>query len=445
MTEREARRSGYPLTLPDALLNSGAMQRACATRNFQEIFRLVNRRTGSNQADMAAVIGKMTSARIGDLIRGVRNIRGQAVIERIADGFGIPGEMLDLPRRPWEDPAETIDEKSVTRGREAAPAGQRAFVPLDSPSSLPDLNGQRGDDYAHTIRKVSKGLVILDNEMHGLPVADMAARAFKTVHRRLGEGDYEPECERDIQAAAAELAEIAGWSLFNEGKFSASRRFNQEALFLAKLAGDRSTELITLQNMGMLAGWVGRSREELAIARSVIDQGHLSPRVEAMFRAREAQGLAGSGRTSEAVRSFGHSRSLLQDGAPADEPYWVWWVTEREIDRQHGRVLHEAGRWSEAIPILERAMKYQAGSRVGYQNVASVRLLDSFLQVKAWRAAQSEAEKLISAVREMSSVVTLNILERVVSGGKQLPGTPSGLRDALHHVETVMKEDPYEF
>ncbi|MBP8539467.1 transcriptional regulator [Streptomyces sp. MK37H] len=79
------------------------MQRACTTRNFREIFRLVNRRTGSSHADMAAAIGKMTSSRVSDIIRGVRGVRGQEVIERVADGFGIPGEMLGLPRRPWEE------------------------------------------------------------------------------------------------------------------------------------------------------------------------------------------------------------------------------------------------------------------------------------------------------------------------------------------------------
>lgn len=74
MDERETRRSGYPLTIPDALLQSEAMQQACAARNFREIFRLVNRRTGSSYAAMAAAIGKMTSSRVSDIIRGVRSI-----------------------------------------------------------------------------------------------------------------------------------------------------------------------------------------------------------------------------------------------------------------------------------------------------------------------------------------------------------------------------------
>ncbi|MER0243317.1 transcriptional regulator [Streptomyces sp. HSW2009] len=39
---------------------------------------------------------------MSDIIRGERNVRGQAVIERICDGLGIPGPMLGILPRPWE-------------------------------------------------------------------------------------------------------------------------------------------------------------------------------------------------------------------------------------------------------------------------------------------------------------------------------------------------------
>ncbi|WP_326599142.1 helix-turn-helix transcriptional regulator [Streptomyces sp. NBC_01803] len=352
---------------------------------------------------------------------------GRQEISRYETGKRTPREWLPFIARAL---GVTVNDLKAQRGSTQLP------VPL------PDQDDARGDDYAHAIRRMSRRLIVLDNEMNGLPIADMAARAFKAVHRRLGEGAYEPRYERDIRAAAAELAEIAGWALFNAGKFNESRRFNQEALFLTKLSGDRSTELLILQNMGMLAGWVGRAREEFSIARSVIDQGRLTPRVEAMFRAREAQGLAGLGRSSEADHSFGRARSLLEDSAPDDAPRWAWWITDSEIDRQQGRVLHETEQWGAAIPILQRAMQPDSGT-VGYRNVASVRLLACLLAVKAWQAAEEETEKLIPAVSEMSSNVTLHLLARVANRGEALDDAPSSLRDALRHIGEAVNEDPY--
>jgi hypothetical protein len=145
MDERETQRAGYPLTIPDALLQSEAMQRACATRNFREIFRLVNRRTGSSQAVIASAVGKMTSARVSDIIRGVRGIRGQQVIERVADGFGIPGEMLGLPRRLWEGSPEDCDRSETPAC--AGPGHETAGMPLDVYLSARPENVTAGQSY----------------------------------------------------------------------------------------------------------------------------------------------------------------------------------------------------------------------------------------------------------------------------------------------------------
>ncbi|MGP3969958.1 transcriptional regulator [Streptomyces sp. 6N223] len=145
MGERADQRRGYSLTIPDALLNSDAMRRACATRNFQEIFRLINRRTGSSHADMAAAIGKMSSARVSDVIRGERRIRGLAVIERIADGFGIPGEMLDLSPRPWESSPENSARSETPTY--AGPGHETANVPSNTHLSAQPENVTPGQNY----------------------------------------------------------------------------------------------------------------------------------------------------------------------------------------------------------------------------------------------------------------------------------------------------------
>jgi hypothetical protein len=85
---------------------------------------------------MAAAIGKMTSSRVSDIIRGVRGIRGSGVIERVADGFGIPGGMLGLAARPWESSRNqtqssgeiAIDSQRKAQQGEAPPVDRRAFV-----------------------------------------------------------------------------------------------------------------------------------------------------------------------------------------------------------------------------------------------------------------------------------------------------------------------------
>ncbi|MEU9337827.1 helix-turn-helix domain-containing protein [Streptomyces sp. NPDC048290] len=302
---------------------------------------------------------------------------------------------------------------------------------------------ERGEDLAFAIREMSRHLVALDNAMNGVPIAEVAARSFKKVHRRLGEAAYDRRSERDVQAAAAELAEVAGWALFDAEEQSAARRFNQEALFLARLSGDRSIELLIMQNIAMQAGHVGRPREEVAIARAVIEQGGLSPRTEAIFRVREARGLSASARETEAARYFARARSLIQDSGREDDPAWAWWFTSEEIDGHQGCALRRSGQAGKGIPFLQRAVRQEEGAQAGYRYISGVQLLACYVEVEAWGDAEELARALIPVVGEMSSARALGFLNRTTCRGKALSRAPSGLRDALEHIESTIGEDPY--
>ncbi|WP_326596746.1 helix-turn-helix transcriptional regulator [Streptomyces sp. NBC_01803] len=353
---------------------------------------------------------------------------GRQAISRYETGKRTPREWLPFIAQALD---VTVNDLKAHQGS----------IPLPVP--LPDQDDARGDDYAHAIRRMSRRLVVLDNEMNGLPIADMAARAFKAVHRRLGEGAYEPRYERDIRAAAAELAEVAGWALFDAEKHDTARRFNQEALLLARLSGDRAIELLILQNIGMQSGWLGRPREEIAIARSILEQGGLPPRVEAIFRTREARGLSASGQESESANAFDHARSLLGDGEKIGDPFWAWWITAEEIDGHQACEFEKVGDWAKAIPLLQQNLSCQERQQVGYRGIYSARLLASFLGVRAWREAEELAESIIPTVSEIASIRTLNVLAEAARKGEAAIDAPPNLRAALHGVGEAINEDPY--
>ncbi|MFJ9589119.1 helix-turn-helix transcriptional regulator [Streptomyces acidicola] len=362
--------------------------------------------------------------------------------EKFAEALRVDRTTVQRWERGDVDP-QPHQRPKVARLLRVEPEELDALLVSDTPA-LPVLNGDRGEGLALTIREMSRRLIALDNEMNGLPIADVAARSFKKVHRRLGEGEYDLKSEHDIQAAAAELAEVAGWALFDAEKHGPARRFNQEALFLAKISGDRAIELLIMQNMAMQAGWLGRPREELAIARSIIEQGRVSPRIEAIFRVREAKGLASSGQESEAVCSFDRARSLIQDSERSNDPLWAWWVTADEIDGNQGFAFQESGQWRKGIPHLQRALRQESGAKVGYRAISAVRLLGCFLGVHAWRDAEDLAESIIPIIGETSSARTLRLLSDTAQNGKSMPAAPSNLRDALDHIESVVNDDPYE-
>ena len=58
-----------------------------------------------------------------------------------------------------------------------------------------------------------------------------------------------------------ELAEVVGWLAYDAEAHDLCRRMNQESLYFTRLAGDKTVELLTLQNSSMHAAAEGRPRE----------------------------------------------------------------------------------------------------------------------------------------------------------------------------------------
>ncbi|MEV8058534.1 helix-turn-helix transcriptional regulator [Streptomyces antimycoticus] len=390
------------------------------------------------------------SQRVRDLLRD-RGMSVRGVARHLNYDHAYLSRVLSGKQQPSTQLVTALDNLFQTDG-ELADIAVRVAPPTASPEAAESpaitdriltLNEARGADFAQAIRETSRRLIVLDNELDGVSIAEPAGRAFKVVHQRLGAGDYDPRYERDIQSAAAELAEITGWALFDAERDGAARRFNQEALFLANLSGDRSIALLTLQNMAMHSEWRGRNQEALSIARSVLNRRRLSPRVEAMFRMREAKGLVGTGRTSDAIESLQRARSLIEDGNDVGEPGWAWWLTDREIDGHWGHALQIAGDVRKAIERLLQSAQPGRGVATGYASMSSARLAQCLLDVNAWRDAEDVARSLVTAAPGVSSGRTLRLIGQVAKQRERLDGAPPSLTDTLEHLGEKLNEDPF--
>ncbi|MGK3103093.1 helix-turn-helix transcriptional regulator [Streptomyces sp. WAC05858] len=390
------------------------------------------------------------SQRVRDLLRD-RGMSVRAVARHLNYDHAYLSRVLSGKQQPSTQLVTALDNLFKTNG-ELADIAVRVAPPTASPEAAESpaitdriltLNEARGADFVQAIRETSRRLVVLDNELDGVSIAEPAGRAFKVVHRRLGVGDYDPRYERDIQSAAAELAEVAGWALWDAERDDAAQRFNHEALFLANLSGDRSIALLTLQNMAMHSEWRGRNQEALSIARSVLNGKRLSPRVEAMFRIREAKGLVGTGRTSDAIESLQRARSLIEDGNDVGEPDWTWWVTSGEIDRQWGHALQMAGDAQKAIELLLQSVQPGRDVTTGYSSERVARLAQCLLDVNAWRDAEDVARSLVTAAPGISSGRTLRLIGQVAKQRERLDGAPPSLTDTLEHLGEKLNEDPF--
>lgn len=142
-------------------------------------------------------------------------------------------------------------------GDESMPAGSRS-EPITA-------------EYIESVRLKMCHLLMMDAQFGGNEASAQALRLFHSTHRRVGASRWPRSLRRDLYSTAGELAEIAGWLLCDAGRQREARRLNHEALHYLRLAGDRSLEILTLQNMSMQAEYLDRPVEALSIAESVLE------------------------------------------------------------------------------------------------------------------------------------------------------------------------------
>jgi len=256
---------------------------------------------------------------LGELIAYERQRRGLTRVELAA-----------LVRRA--DHALGTDESQIKRwekGQQPQPAALRVLavvlerpveeltaLTMQAPSAVLDAlelpPAQPADqNYVDSIRATIQRLLGLSSQHGGDEVAPLAARSLHAVRRRLAFGGYSLALTTELQAAAGELAEVAGWLMHDADHQEEARRLNVEALYLLRLAGDRNIELLTLSNMSFIALFQQQPGEALMLARAALDGGHLTNRQQVMFELRRARALAQLGAKSEAIQAAQAAQAFL--------------------------------------------------------------------------------------------------------------------------------------
>lgn len=279
----------------------------------------------------------------------------------------------------------------------------------------PPAIAEHGDsDYLESIRGYIRSLISLDNRFGGADLVKIAVRFFNSLHNQLGAGSYDRSIETDLNAAAGELAEVVGWLAYDAELHDLVRRMNQESLYFSRLAGDRTIELLTLQNSSMHAAVMGRPNEALQLARSVLDGHTLSPRLRALFLTRQARAMAQMGDES-AIAVFPQVKSLFQEGVTENDPAWAWWIDERELAWHEAMAQRDLRRAGLAISEFEHSVEATPITETRSQYLHRAYLLQAQVDTESWADVENTIKSIIPLVSEVASTRTVVLLRDVLA------------------------------
>jgi transcriptional regulator with XRE-family HTH domain len=334
---------------------------------------------------------------------------------------------------------EALNVSVEELGLSAAPPRVMSKVQAKHHPLLP--RGYADDEYVQGLREHTRQFIELENRVGGAELSLVAARFLGSVRNQIASCAHRPTVERDLYAAAGELAEVTGWLFYDADEQEVVHRMNQEALHLSRLAGDRQMELLTLQNVAMHAGFLGRPREALHIACSVLEgRDRLTSRLQALFLTRKARALAQGG-DAYALEILSQVRSLYLDGVRDDDPAWAWWVDDRELAWHHAMALADLGQHNSALAYFERSVATTQPGQVRSEYLHLGYLLGGQVHVRAWTDAEATMRKLARLVPEVGSTRT-EVLVKDALSSLTIDGVPAGTKEEARHLECCLSPAP---
>ncbi|MFD8618279.1 helix-turn-helix domain-containing protein [Streptomyces sp. NPDC059513] len=236
-----------------------------------------------------------------------------------------------------------------------------------------------------------------DNRHGGDHVASAAQQVWKTEQSKL-----EAFTDKKRISGVAEIAEVAGWLLFDANRQKEAREAFIESHLLAKLAGDNPMQWFALDMLAMQDVQDGKAGEALRISEELLTRPKIPARVALLARVRHARALAITGDRSRTLDTMQRAQGALQDSIGPRDPQWAWWVDEMEVVGHQGEVFLSLGSPKEAIPHLQKANEMVKPLSRGslYYSVAE---LTALVKVQAWREAEDSVTRIAAILDAVTS------------------------------------------
>ncbi|MGP3977571.1 helix-turn-helix domain-containing protein [Streptomyces sp. 8N114] len=274
------------------------------------------------------------------------------------------------------------------------------------------------------IVKAAMGPLLRHEDRYGGDAVASAARRIWTTERaRLG-----PTADKGRAAEVAELAQIAGWLLFDAGRKHEARHAFADSHALAVRAGDRPRQWFALDMLAMHAVGTAAPAQALALSQELLTRPGVPPRVALLAHVRQARALAQTGERARAREVMRRARGGLQDSLAPRDPAWTWWVDETEVLGHEAAMLLALGEPAAAVPLFHRVNELTPPGRAAlYHSVAE---LTAQTHAGAWPEAATTLTRTAHLLPTVSSTRTTTRLHRTLHTLNR--SAPKWLSDHAH-------------
>jgi hypothetical protein len=198
------------------------------------------------------------------------------------------------------------------------------------------------------IRATARNLTQLDFQYGGGHTRTMLLFYWKSEILPALRATYVGSARREIFAAAADAAEVLGWSAYDAGRHGAAQRYFIQGLRLAREAGDSVMGGQILSNLSHQANYLGNFNEAVHLARAAQTAtagkaSATSATVNAMFLAMEARALASLGDARGCGEVLRRAEQEFERRRVEDDPDWISYFDCLELAGESAHCFRDLG------------------------------------------------------------------------------------------------------
>ncbi|GGK89251.1 hypothetical protein Sme01_49520 [Sphaerisporangium melleum] len=235
-------------------------------------------------------------------------------------------------------------------------------------------------------------------------------------------GRYDDKVGAGLMSAAAEMAEMAGWTAFDLNLHGQAQHYFGQALRLAKAGGDALTGVLVLESMTHQALHLGWSAQAVWLTQAAVDaveRADAPPRVIAMSLVDGAWATALHTRPAETgdthsakriQRQLAQAERLHAQGSTDRDPAWATWNDEPELIARMGVCWELLGEHERAAECAESAVRDFAEKRPRSAQLNRINAAEAYLSMGEVEQAVDSAR---AAIPLASSLTSVRSVERI--------------------------------
>jgi transcriptional regulator with XRE-family HTH domain/tetratricopeptide (TPR) repeat protein len=206
-----------------------------------------------------------------------------------------------------------------------------------------------GAAHVRQVERTVASLYAQDLQFGGADLSDRGQALLRWAYRLMEKGACRPDIEQSPRSAVGNLSLCLGWLVFDAGRHAEASGLYNEALLIARLAGDPLLETHVFSSMSHQATTLGLTRRAVACAQAAqeVARGTATPRVESLLALREARAWAASGESATFEDIRRRACDSFEQGCRDDDPHWIKFLDEADFAGHVGRCyadLHQDAR-----------------------------------------------------------------------------------------------------